>query len=132
MSKEMPTPSEAKWTIDLKWLENNKRDFSILARDTLCAKCRKKLKSDTTELKPSDILKAVQSCCSKADDFITPGLPFQESIFRVFLANGNKPLTLEELGEQMNKRRGTDTHRNSVAFLARILQNDDYYGIRAK
>jgi hypothetical protein len=132
MSKEVTTPSEAQWTIDLKWLETNRRNFSTLAKDTLCAKCRKKLKADTAELKPAEILKAVQSCCSKADDFISPGLPYQTSIFRVFLANGNKPITLEALGAELNKRCGTDAHRTSAAFLARILQNDDYYGIRAK
>jgi hypothetical protein len=132
MSKEVTTPSEAQWTIDLKWLETHKRDFSTLAKDKLCAKCRKKLKADTAELKPAEILKAVQSCCSKSDDFITVALPFQESIFRVFLANGNKPLTLEELGEQLNKRRGADAHRTSAVFLGRVLQNDDYYGIKSK
>jgi hypothetical protein len=132
MSKEVTTPSEAKWTIDLKWLDTNKRDFSVLAKDALCAKCRKKLKADTTEPKPADILKAVQSCCSKTDNFITPGLPLQESIFRVLIANGNKPMTVEVLGTELNKRCGTDAHRTSAAFLGRILQNDDYYGIKEK
>ena len=65
MSKEVTTPSEAQWAIDLNWLKTNKRSFSILARDTLCAKCRKKLKADTSEVKPADLLKAVQNCCSK-------------------------------------------------------------------
>ena len=132
MSKEVTTPAEAQWIIDLKWLDTNKRDFSVLAKDALCAKCRKKLKADTTEPKPADILKAVQSCCSKADNFITPGLPLQESIFRVLIANGNKPMTLEVLGTELNKRCGTDAHRTSAAFLGRILQNDDYYGIKEK
>jgi len=63
---------------------NNKRDFSTLAKDKLCAKCRKKLKADTTAVKPADILKAVQTCCSKADDFITPGLPFSGKYFPCF------------------------------------------------
>ena len=132
MSKEVTTLSEAQWTIDLNWLKTNKRSFSILAGDKLCAKCRKKLKADTGEVKPADLLKAVQSCCSKNNDFITPGLPFHESIFRVFLANGNKPMTLEELGQQLVQRRGADTYRTTVAFLSRLMQNDDYYGIKAK
>jgi hypothetical protein len=84
MSKEVTTPSEAQWTIDLKWLETNKRDFSTLAKDKLCAKCRKKLKADTTELKPADILKAVQSCCSKTDDFITVQDCLFRKVFSVF------------------------------------------------
>ena len=58
------------------------------------------------EVKSADLLKAIQNCCSKSDDFITPGLPFQETIFRVFLANGNKPMTLEELGEAIETTTG--------------------------
>jgi hypothetical protein len=132
MTTEMTTPSEARWFIDLNWLKTNKRSFSTLAGDKLCAKCRKKLKADTGEVKPADLLKAIQSCCSKNNDFITPGLPFQESIFRVFLANGNKPMTLVELSEQLVQRRGVDTSRTTVAFLSRLIHNDDYYGIKAK
>ncbi len=132
MSEEVASRLETRWTIDLNWLKANGRSFSILARDALCAKCRKKLKADTTEVKPADLLKAVQSCCSKSDNFISPGLPFQESIFRVFLANGNNPLTLEELGAQLTQRRGADIHRTSATFLSRMIQSDNYYGIKAK
>ena len=132
MTTEVTTPSEKKWTIDLNWLKTNKRSFSTLAGDKLCTKCRKKLKADTGEVKPADLLKAIQSCCSKNNDFITPALPFHESIFRVFLANGNKPMTLVELSEQLVKRRGADGSRTTVAFLSRLMQNDDYYGIKAK
>lgn len=132
MSEEVTTQSEAKWAIDLNWLKTNGRSFSILTRDTLCAKCRKKLKADIIEVKAADLLKAIQNCCSQSPDFITPSLPFQESIFRVFLANGNKPLTLGELGEQLIQRRGVDTYRASVAFLSRLMTNDQYYGIKSK
>jgi hypothetical protein len=132
MTTEATTPSETRWSIDLNWLKTNKRSFSTLAGDKLCAKCRKKLKADTGELKPAELLKAIQNCCSKNNDFITPVLPFQESIFRVFLANGNKPMTLEELGQQLVQRRGADTSRTTVAFLSCLMRNDDYYGIKAK
>jgi hypothetical protein len=132
MTTETTTPSEAQWCINLNWLKTNKRSFSTLAGDKLCAKCRKKLKTDTGEVKPADLLKAIQSCCSRNPDFITSALPFQESIFRVFLANGNKPMTLTELGQQLVQRRGADTSRTTVAFLSRLMQNDDYYGIKTK
>lgn len=131
MSKEGLTPSEEQWAIDLNWLKTTRRSFSILARDTLCDKCRKKLKADTMEVKSADLLKAIQKCCSKSDDFITPGLPFQETIFRVFLANGNKPMTLEELGEALRQRPGIDVYRTSVIFLSRLMQDDVYYGIKS-
>lgn len=132
MTTEATAPSEVKWTIDMNWLKTNKRSFSTLAGDKLCPKCRKKLKADAGEVKPADLLRAIQSCCSKNPDFITQGLPFQESIFRVFLANGNKPMTLVELSQQLVQRRGADTTRTTVAFLSRLMQNDDYYGIKTK
>ena len=132
MSEEEKIPSEAQWAIDLNWLKTTGRSFSILARDTLCDKCRKKLKADTIEVKSADLLKAIQNCCSKSDDFITPGLPFQETIFRVFLANGNKPITLVELGERLRQRPGIDVYRTSVIFLSRLMQDDTYYGIKCK
>ena len=132
MSEEAAVQSEAKWAIDLNWLKTTKRSFYILARDALCAKCHKKLKADTIEVKSADLLKAIQNCCSKSPDFIVPSLPFQESIFRVFLANGNKPLTLGELGKQLSQRRGIDISRTSATFLSRLMKNDEFYGIKSK
>jgi hypothetical protein len=130
MSEEVIIPSAAKWAIDLNWLKATGRSFSILARDTLCAKCRKKLKADSLEVKSTELLKTIQKCCSKSDNFITPGLPFQETIFRVILANGNKPITLAELGEALRQRPGIDVYRTSVIFLSRLMQDDVYYGIK--
>jgi hypothetical protein len=132
MSKEVKTPTEAQWTIDLNWLKTNGRSFAILAKDTLCTKCRKKLKADAMEAKTGDLLKAIQNCCSKTEDFIPAGLPFLEIIFRIFLANGNKPMTLGELGEELRQRPGMDVYRTSVMYLSRLLQDDEYYGIKAK
>lgn len=126
----MAIDDETRWAIDLDWLKTTGRSFSVLAMDTLCPKCRKKLKVDTTEAKASDLLKSIQHCCGKSPDYINASLPFQESIFRIFLANSNKPLTLQELGEKLNERRGIDTHRTSPAVLTRLMQNDKYYGFR--
>lgn len=126
----MAIDNEARWAIDLDWLESTNRSFFVLARDTLCPKCRKKLKVDTSAPKPAELLKAIQNCCGKSSDYVSGSLPFQESIFRTFLANGNKPLTLEELGERLTERRGIDTYRTSPAVLTRLMQSDRYYGFR--
>ncbi len=131
MAEESTLQSETRWAIDLNWLKTTRRSFSVLARGGLCPKCRKKLRADVMEVKATDLLKAIQSCCSKSPDFISVGLPFQESVFRIFLANGNKPLTLTELGAQLNQRYGYDVYRTSPAFLSRVLKHDEYYGIKS-
>ena len=71
----------------------------------------------------------IKDCCSKAPNFITGELPILESIFRLFLTNGNQLLGLEELGTQLSEWRGGDTYRTSVEILSRLLSSDQYYGL---
>ncbi len=121
---------EERWAINLKWLQENNRSFTTLVKNSLCQKCRKKLKVDQSEAKTTELFKAAKTCCSKSVEYITPGLPLYESIFRVFLANGNQPITLAELGDQLNKWRGVDTYRTSIPVITRLLNNDQHYGLR--
>jgi hypothetical protein len=57
-------------------------------------------------------------------------MPILESIFRFFIASGNTPMTVEELGRQLSERRGSDISRTSEEILLRLLKNDRYYGFR--
>ena len=123
--------SEDRWVIDIEWLEANNRSFSVMATESLCPKCRKKLKVDHTEPQPADILKPIKTCCSKSDEFITSASPLQESIFRALLGNGNKPLTPEEISQNLRIKRGADVHGGSAVLLARLLENGRHYGFKA-
>ena len=115
------------WSIDLDWHQQNNRSFPTLAQGCLCPKCQKRLKGETSA---ADYLTAIRDCCSKTPDFITGELPILESVFRLFLANGNQALDLEELGRQLSERRGGDTYRTSAEVLSRLLRDEQYYGIR--
>jgi hypothetical protein len=126
----MVIDSEQRWAIDLNWLQENNRSLTMLTKGALCVKCRKKLKIDKGEVKASELLKSLKSCCGKSPDFITSNLPLQESTFRAFLANGNEPMTLDELGKQLSDRRGVDAYRTSAAILSRLLAYDQHYGLR--
>ena len=72
----------------------------------------------------------VKDCCARKPGFITGQLPLLESVFRLFLANGNQPLTLEELGNQLSEQRGVDTYRTSEEILSGLLKTDQYYGLQ--
>ena len=119
-----------RWSIDLDWYQQNNRSPFALVQGCLCLKCRKQLKTGEGEISVDDLLSTIGDCCSKAPDFITSRLPILESIFRLFLANNNQPLDLEELGKQLSEWRGGDTYYTSVEVLSRLLENDQYYGIR--
>ena len=117
----------SRWFIDLDWYQQNNRSFLALAENCLCPKCRKKLKGETSA---ADLLKTIKGCCAKAPDFITGRLPILESMFRLFLANGNQPLSLEEMEGQLSEWREGGTYRTSVEVLSRLLSSDRYYGLR--
>ena len=127
ISTDQPKP---RWFIDLDWFQQNNRSISALAQDYLCAKCRKQLRAEEKELTEAEFLSTIKDCCSHAPEFITGQSPILESIFRFFLANGNQPLTLEELGNQLSEQRGGDTSRTSEEILFRLLESDQYYGLR--
>ncbi len=119
--------STQRWFIDLDWLEQHNR--SLLAQDCLCPKCAKKREGESEPISPAKLISTIKACCGKASDFITDKLPILESIFRLFLANGNQPLSLEELSKQLAKRRG-ESPRTSVEILSRLLGDERYYGLR--
>jgi hypothetical protein len=117
---------QEQWCINLNWYDANGCSFVTLAQDYLCLRCLKRLKK---EAKPDDIIKTVSACCSKKDDFIRADMPVMSSVFRYFLANGNQPVELETLSQELSERRGT-TAGASPEILRRLLINDRYYGIR--
>jgi hypothetical protein len=121
--------STQRWFIDLDWLEQHHRSFPALAQGCLCAKCAKKRKG-SEPISPAELISTIEGCCGKASDFISDSLPVLESVFRLFLANGNKPLSLEELSKQLAKRRSAESHRTSVEILSRLLRDERYYGLR--
>ena len=127
-STDQPKPL---WFIDLGWYQQNNRSISALAKGCLCDKCRVQLSTEGKEISEAELLANIRDCCSHAPEFITGQLPILESNFRFFLANGNQPLTLEELGEQLSERLGGDTYHTSEEVLSRLLQSDQYYGLQS-
>ena len=132
MDKEEVSTEQLKtyWAIALDWFQQNNRSISALIQDYLCPKCAKKLDAEGKENSPDVLMSAVKNCCSHGPDFISERLPILESVFRLFLANGNQPLDLEELGKQLSQWRGGDPYRTSPETLSRLLKSDCYYGLQ--
>jgi len=123
-------PNPAGWSIDLDWLEQNNRSFSVLARGCLCPKCRQRLEKGKPPFSPADIIANIRDCCSKTPEFSIGRLPVLERVFRIFLANGNRPLGLEELGKRLAERWGDTPQHASPEILSQLLRNERYYGLR--
>jgi len=121
---------KTRWFIDVDWYVQNNRSLYTLAQSYLCPDCTKQLSKEGKEISVDALLSTIKDCCSHAPGFITDHLPILESVFRFFLANGNQPLDLEELGEQLSEWRGGDTYRTSADILFRLLSIEQYYGLQ--
>lgn len=120
--------SEPRWFIDLDWYQQNGRLFATLAQGCLCPRCRERLK--TGEIPEAELAANIRDCCSKLPGFITGEMAILAIIFRLFLANGNQPLTVAGLSKGLSEWLGGDTYRTSVEILSRLLKDERYYGIR--
>ena len=58
----------------------------------------------TAEVKPVDgIQNALMTHCVKQPDFLTDQTALVEAVFRLFLTNGNNPLSSVELAQKLNR-----------------------------
>ena len=124
MDKKVETKPQSYFT-DPDWYERNNRSFSALTQTRLCPSCQKKQGT-----KRFDPLVAIEKCCSKKEGFLPPNLPLKESLFRIFLARGNRPLELEEIYNALKEwlTSAEDPRTVSLEAVQRILENDRFYG----
>ncbi len=109
---------ETLYFIDLDWYQQSGRSFNALVQSRLCPSCRQK---------EGDAITLIRDCCSKSEDFITPNMPILEAAFRLLLSNGNQPMDLEQMAEELGEKRGRRIYPDA---LRRMLENDNYYGLR--
>ena len=58
----------------------------------------------TAEVKPVDgVQNALMTHCVKQPDFLTNQTALVEAVFRLFLTNGNNPMTSADLGARLNR-----------------------------
>ena len=108
--------TETRFHIDFDWWRQNDNDWHIFLEGLLCLKhhdALSKLSSgkevdwvdpQTAEVqKVNGVQHVLITHCAKQEGFITPHTTLVDSVFRVFLANGNSPLTPEELGQTLGR-----------------------------
>ncbi|MBI2864254.1 MAG: hypothetical protein HYX94_06790 [Chloroflexi bacterium] len=142
---------ETRYHIDTDWYRQQGKSFEVMAQSRMCASCKKKLGTETEERVPSMDQKsgrvvfqvqkvpygsnpfvAVRDCCGKKKEFISASTPVLEAVFRLFLANANQPLTLDDVQQKLEEAAGyaQTGHHVGPDLLRRLLDHDRQYGIR--
>lgn len=76
-----------------------------------------------------DPISTIQGCCSKKPEYRDPHLPAKEVLFRLLLAEGNRPMTAEELRAAVATWTGYEYGGGLTAEgVQQLLEGDDYYG----
>lgn len=143
---------EVRYFVDPQWYDQRGLAFNVVAQGRLCTSCAAKLGTFVEERYPiidpktkrvtfdyrrvpyaSNPLPIIRDCCSRARDYITAETPLMEAIFRVFLANGNQPMTVGAIREHLL------TYLPEMAalrsdfppeLLERLIRADNAYGLR--
>lgn len=121
--------------IDFDWWQKNERDWHVYLRSLLCAEHREAFVNTeeeqmidwvdplTAEVKPVDgVQNTLMSHCVKQPDFLTEQTAMVEAVFRLFLTNGNLPMSSDELGSRLN--------RPAMTILRTLTAGRVYKGIR--
>ncbi len=123
--------------IDFEWWRKNDRDWRVYLLSNLCPKHQQifadsglEAKIDwvdpvTAEVHQIDGLQYVlMNHCAKEPGFITEHTALVDAAFRLFLANGNTPMTAVELGKRLGK--------DPMMVLRTFTGSRVYKGIRPK
>ena len=70
---------------------------------------------------------------SKEADYLLPDTPMKEAIFRLILANGNEPMSADEISETLSERWAMSAYPRSLSphIINRLLENSGNYCITA-
>lgn len=121
--------------IDFDWWQKNERDWHVYLRSLLCPEHQEAFANveegqmidwvdpQTAEVKPVEgVQNTLMSHCVKQPDFLTDQTALVEAVFRLFLTNGNIPMSSDELGSRLN--------RPPVTILRTLAGARVYKGIR--
>jgi hypothetical protein len=102
--------------IDFEWWQNNERNWRIHLRSVMCAEHQEVfiawedgdmidwIDPETAEVKVVDGMQhTLLSHCALAPEFLTARTSLVESVFRLFLVSGNKPMSSHEMAEALER-----------------------------
>ena len=76
-------------------------------------------------------MKEISSCCSAKPDYLLPGTPLTEAVFRLLLANGNKPMTAEGIREGLGTAWSSILYMKDLSdeLLIKLVESENAYSI---
>src|SRR4051812_734892 len=140
--------------IDQQWYDTQNLSFHDLVLSRMCETCQARTAAGEEEEErhtvydaktrrasfqvrrvpfASNPIKRIREDCSAKKGYILPDMPTLEAVFRIYLANGNQPMPLAHVREQLADWCPDGQCRwlqLTDPQLERIVEMDSHYGIR--
>lgn len=116
--------------IDFNWWERHGREYRAYLRSHLCEEHQHEFRPEedsdgrlldwvhprTAQVSRLDRLQyMLRSHCARQPEFLTARISMVDAIFRVFISNGNQPLTVPELVERIGREGQESTVLRTIA-----------------
>jgi hypothetical protein len=141
-----------RYHVDTSWFEENALSFTDIVQARMCESCRARLGEEVEERQPifdrkagrmryevrqvpygANPTRVIRECCSRKKSFILPDMGTLEAIFRIYLANGNQPMPLAHVRDQLQEwcpGGGCQWLLLTDEQMERVIASDKYYGLR--
>jgi hypothetical protein len=133
-----PEPIEdQKYQIDVKAYEASGRSFAFAVYSRLSPSGKSVIddgKAPGGFGSATEYMKVMANICAKEPDFLLPGTPITEAVFKLLLANTNKAMTLDEIQSGLTMAWASVIYLKNLSdeILHRMLNEaNDYYITRA-
>ena len=121
------------YVIDFDALEKNGRSAAFIVRSRLCWLCRQAVDEEDDPVgKLEEHLERIRTDCAERPDYLLPGTPLTEAIFRILLAEDNRPMTIREIQDRLSSAWASVIYMKDLSadLLARMLDGQNEYMIR--
>ncbi len=80
---------------------------------------------------PRELIRQIVEDSAQDADYLLPDTPLKEAIFRVLLANGNQPMTAEEISQKLSQRWAMTANPRDISprVIQRLLEHCESYCI---
>ncbi|MBN18281.1 MAG: hypothetical protein CL758_02190 [Chloroflexi bacterium] len=111
----------------------NGKDMASMVNDRRCYICCQGSEEESHFEIASDI-KTIIEHCRNQEEYLLSDRPIKESLFRVILMNGNKPMTLDEIHGILSDKWSLAPYPRDISrkLLKNLIDNADEYGIISK
>lgn len=126
--KRSAAEAQPVYQVDFKALEKSGHSVPFLVNSRLCWQCQQifdERRGEVIDLK--EYMERIADDCSHQADYLLPGTPLVEAIFRLLLAGKNRPMTIREIQEQLSVAWANVIYMKDLSeeLLTRLLESDN-------